>query len=336
MPPFRDGMFSAAAPVNPDIEIVSRLAAGNPGRLPALATELVAMGVRAILAVSPAAVRAARNATATIPIVAHDLKMDPIANGWAASIARPGGNITGLFLDLPRHQREMPAAAAGGGTGAKGRDLVGPGDRLACRSRQSRPRLRNSAPPPRSSRCTARTSSTASSSRLSRDLAGGVLMLSSPIVGTNPGRVAALALAHKLPAITLFAEFAHGGGLLSYGPDTPAMYRQAGIPGAQADAGRKSRRPADRAAGALSPRRQSQIRQGDRHRRADVDPGPCRRRGDRVARRRRGRGRSARDKLPAIGQVLVRVPGVCGSHKLGASTTPAGGYRPCAAKRRSS
>jgi putative tryptophan/tyrosine transport system substrate-binding protein len=101
MPPFRDGMFSAAAPVNPDIEIVSRLAAGNPGRLPALATELVAMGVRAILAVSPAAVRAARNATATIPIVAHDLESDPIANGWAASIARPGGNITGLFLDLP-------------------------------------------------------------------------------------------------------------------------------------------------------------------------------------------------------------------------------------------
>ena len=56
--------------------------------------------------------------------------------------------------------------------------------------------------------------------RLSRDLAGGVLMLSSPVVGTNPARVAGLALAHKLPAITLFAEFAHGGGLLSYGPDT--------------------------------------------------------------------------------------------------------------------
>jgi len=54
-------------------------------------------------------------------------------------------------------------------------------------------------------------------------------MLSSPVVGTNPGWVAGLALAHKLPAITLFAEFAHGGGLLSYGPDTPAMYRQAGI-----------------------------------------------------------------------------------------------------------
>src|SRR4051794_37952019 len=101
MPPFRDGVFSAAAAVNPDIEIVSRVAAGDPGRLPALATELVGMGVRAILAVSPGAVHAARNATAMIPIVAHDLESDPIANGWAASIARPGGNITGLFLDLP-------------------------------------------------------------------------------------------------------------------------------------------------------------------------------------------------------------------------------------------
>jgi putative ABC transport system substrate-binding protein len=54
-------------------------------------------------------------------------------------------------------------------------------------------------------------------------------MLSSPLIGTNPQRVARLVLDHKLPAITLFAEFAHGGGLLSYGPDVPGMYRQAGV-----------------------------------------------------------------------------------------------------------
>ena len=56
----------------------------------------------------------------------------------------------------------------------------------------------------------------------------GLLMLSSPVVGGNPQRVAALALAHRLPAITLFAEFAQSGGLISYGPDVTVMYRQAG------------------------------------------------------------------------------------------------------------
>ncbi|MFL5227973.1 MAG: ABC transporter substrate-binding protein [Microvirga sp.] len=228
MPPFRDGVFSAAAPANPDVEIVSRVAAGNPGRLPALATELVGMGVRAILAVSPAAVRAARNATATIPIVAHDLESDPIANGWAASIARPGGNITGLFLDLPDISVKCLQLL----------QEVVPGQKVGILWDPAT----GSVPLEAVKAAVAQLGAAAEIvemhsadeldvifRRLSRDLTGGVLMLSSPVVGTNPGWVAGLALAHKLPAITLFAEFAHGGGLLSYGPDTPAMYRQAGI-----------------------------------------------------------------------------------------------------------
>src|SRR3954463_4503511 len=77
MPPFRDGVFSAAAAVNPDIGSVSRVAAGDPGRLPALATELVGMGVRAILAVSPAAVPAARKPTAPLPLLPHHLETGP-------------------------------------------------------------------------------------------------------------------------------------------------------------------------------------------------------------------------------------------------------------------
>jgi putative ABC transport system substrate-binding protein len=72
MQAFREGVFPAGRN-DPDIEIVARAAEGNPGRLPALASELVRSDVRAILAVSPAAVRAARGATATVPIVAHDL-----------------------------------------------------------------------------------------------------------------------------------------------------------------------------------------------------------------------------------------------------------------------
>ena len=224
---FREGVFSGASN-DPEIEIVPRAAEGHPSRLPALAAELVRSDVRAILAVSPAAVRAARGATATIPIVAHDLESDPIANGWAASIARPGGNVTGLFLDLPDVsvkclqllQEVVPARKIG----ILWDPAIGSVPLEAVKAA--------SAPLGVSAEIVEmhRIEDLDGIFReLSRTLAGGVLMLSSPIVGTNPQRVAGLALAYKLPAITLFAEFAQSGGLLSYGPDSSAMYRQAGV-----------------------------------------------------------------------------------------------------------
>jgi putative tryptophan/tyrosine transport system substrate-binding protein len=49
----------------------------------------------------PVLVGAAREATSSIPIVAHDLESDPLANGWIKTLARPGGNLTGFFLDIP-------------------------------------------------------------------------------------------------------------------------------------------------------------------------------------------------------------------------------------------
>src|SRR5947209_3253856 len=70
-------------------------------RLPDLAKELVDLKCDVILAASQYAFVAAMNATTTIPIVGIDLENDPVASGWAKSLARPGGNFTGLFLDLP-------------------------------------------------------------------------------------------------------------------------------------------------------------------------------------------------------------------------------------------
>jgi putative ABC transport system substrate-binding protein len=227
MQAFREGVAPAGRN-DPDIEIVARTAEGNTGGLPALASELVRSDVRAILAVSPAAVRAAHGATATIPIVAHDLESDPIANGWAASIARPGGNVTGLFLDLPDLsvkclqllQEVVPAQKIGilwdpaiGSLPLHAVKIaiatVGvSAEIIEMHSLEDLDEIFR---------------------ELSRNLVGGVLILSSPIVGTNPQRVAGLTLAYKLPAITLFVEFARSGGLLSYGPDNSAMYRQAGV-----------------------------------------------------------------------------------------------------------
>src|SRR5215510_1156593 len=77
------------------ITIEARYAEGHVERMPALAAELVRLQVDVIFAVSPAGVRAATQATKTVPIVAHDLETDPVASGLVASLARPGGNLTG-------------------------------------------------------------------------------------------------------------------------------------------------------------------------------------------------------------------------------------------------
>jgi putative ABC transport system substrate-binding protein len=78
-----------------------RAAEGDPRRVAALAEELVRLGAGVLIVVGAEAVRAAKQAVPDTPIVAIDLETDPVRAGLASSFARPGGNITGLFLDLP-------------------------------------------------------------------------------------------------------------------------------------------------------------------------------------------------------------------------------------------
>ena len=72
---------------------------GKPEALSSLAVELVRSNVDVLLVVGPAGVKAAMAATRTIPIVAIDLESDPVQSGWVKSLSRPGGNVTGFFLD---------------------------------------------------------------------------------------------------------------------------------------------------------------------------------------------------------------------------------------------
>src|SRR5215471_14968182 len=70
-------------------------------RLPAVAADLVRRRVDVILVSGPAGIRAVLDTTSTIPIVALDLESDPVQAGFARSLAQPGGNLTGCFLDQP-------------------------------------------------------------------------------------------------------------------------------------------------------------------------------------------------------------------------------------------
>jgi hypothetical protein len=97
----REGLNGPANQHDLSFEIIVRLADGDVSRLPALATDLVNNRVDAIVAVAPAAVQAAAGATTSIPVIAIDLESDPVASGFVRSLARPGGNVTGVFLDFP-------------------------------------------------------------------------------------------------------------------------------------------------------------------------------------------------------------------------------------------
>ena len=97
---FRQGLRDLGYVEGKSIVIEWRYAEGKPDRLPALAAELVRLKVDIIVTAGPAATRPAKEATSTIPIV-MGFDNDPVGNGFAASLARPGGNITGLSTLAP-------------------------------------------------------------------------------------------------------------------------------------------------------------------------------------------------------------------------------------------
>jgi putative ABC transport system substrate-binding protein len=104
--PFTSGLQAGGLRVPDQVMVIPGVTDGNAALLAPMATDLVARKVDAILAVGPAAVRTARAATTTIPIVAIDLESDPTDSGFIASYARPGGNITGVFLDFPEFSKK--------------------------------------------------------------------------------------------------------------------------------------------------------------------------------------------------------------------------------------
>src|SRR5262245_55662572 len=97
---FRQGLRELGYVEADNLGIEWRYAEGKLDRLPALAAELVRLSVDIIVSASPPVTGAVKDATVTIPIVmAHD--PDPVGNGFVASLARPGGNITGLASFAP-------------------------------------------------------------------------------------------------------------------------------------------------------------------------------------------------------------------------------------------
>jgi putative ABC transport system substrate-binding protein len=228
MTAFRDGLLGAGYREPDNIELIPRAANSDPARIAALAAELAERKVDVILAVSPAAVRASQAASATIPIVALDLESDPVASGLIKSLSRPGGQVTGMFLDFPEFGKKwlellketMPGLTkvavlwdpATGSVQKTSVEIAGEALHVKLEVLE----VRGAANLDDSFR-------TASEKR-----ADAVLMLSSPVFGSNPERIAGLTLGLRLPAVTLFPEVARAGGLMSYGVDPMDNFRKEG------------------------------------------------------------------------------------------------------------
>lgn len=98
---FRQGLRERGYVEGKTIAVEYRFGGEGTELIRELAVELVRLKVDVLVPVSPVAVQAAKKATNAIPIVAHDLGTDPVQAGFVASLSRPGGNLTGFFLDLP-------------------------------------------------------------------------------------------------------------------------------------------------------------------------------------------------------------------------------------------
>jgi putative tryptophan/tyrosine transport system substrate-binding protein len=225
---FRQGLRDLGYVEGKSIVIEWRYAEGKPDRLPALAAELVHLKVDTIVTGGRSATRAAKEATSTIPIVMTQ-DSDPVANGFVASLARPGGNITGLSTlapELSGKQLELmkeiipklSRVAVFGSSTSPGNAQSLREVELAARAFKVQLQYLDVLDP----KDIETTFRAASNGR-----ADGVLVLNSPVFTSRQTQVVDLAVKSRLPAIYGRSEFVIDGGLMSYGASQNDLDRRA-------------------------------------------------------------------------------------------------------------
>jgi putative ABC transport system substrate-binding protein len=216
---FRESMRAKGYVEGRNLVIESRIASGQLERLPQFAAELVAARVDLIVAASPPAIRAAQGATTTIPIVMAFTSTDPVQDGFVKSLARPGGNVTGVAIiadelagkrlqklkeALPRVTRIAILAQAGHSSSA--------GQVRA--SRQAAAELGIEVDvfevrgPADYEQAFAKAATRASA----------IFILANPAFAENAKVLAALAIRHRLAALCEWKQMVAAGCFMSYGP----------------------------------------------------------------------------------------------------------------------
>jgi putative ABC transport system substrate-binding protein len=226
----RQGLRELGYVENQNIVIEYRYAEGNPDRLPGLIAELTRLKADLILTQGTAVTAAAQRAAGTTPIVF--VAADPVRSGFVQSLARPGGNITGLSVAQAEHFSEkwlelvkdtVPKASRVGIIwnptnpilGANLREMVAVAPGLG---------LQLSSQPVRSV-----TDIDAAFAAMARTRVAALIVQTDPLVVSRTAQILRLAAAHRVPTIYGLREFVDAGGLMSYGPNFADLWRRAAI-----------------------------------------------------------------------------------------------------------
>lgn len=216
-----------AAPLQ--VELVIRVTDGDPSRTVPMIDEVIDSKVSVFIAVGGAALRAARAKSPTVPIVAIDLETEPLEGGIAASLARPGGNTTGIFMDFPDFTPKCLQLLAETSTGLSRVAILwdstaGPVQLDAVKKAASSMKIDLDI-------FEAQRSSDFENAFAVSDQRGirAMIILSSPLIPGNVQTLSELALRYRVAAVTLFPDFARVGGLLAYGPNLQDLTRQVGV-----------------------------------------------------------------------------------------------------------
>jgi putative ABC transport system substrate-binding protein len=230
MAAFRRGLTEAGYVEGRNVAIEHRWAQGQYERLPALAADLVRRRVAAIATSGNASARAAKAATATIPIV-FVTGADPVETGLVESLSRPGGNVTGvtsLGVELGPKRLELlhalvPKAAAIA-------FIVNPNNRSSeLQSRDMQAAAHSMGRQIHVLPASTEREIDVAFATLIQLQAGALVIGPESFFNSRSEQFAALAVRHAVPAIYTYREFVAAGGLMSYGGSITDSYRQVGV-----------------------------------------------------------------------------------------------------------
>ena len=224
---FREGMGALGQIEGRDYVLVERYGEDKEARLLALATELIGLDVRLILATSQPSIAAAAHVTKTVPIIGR-LNDDPVANGMAKSLARPGGNISGVY-SLAEELTPKRLSLL--------KEVVPSARRVGVLLRDDWPNAQRAwqtagaAAKQLGLELVALNARSAGDLSAALDEAGakhvdGIITFRNPTVVTNLKLIAEQCRKRRLPAVFDAREYVDAGGLMSYGPNIDAIYRQ--------------------------------------------------------------------------------------------------------------
>ncbi|HEX9820873.1 MAG TPA: ABC transporter substrate-binding protein [Methylomirabilota bacterium] len=174
----------------------------------------------------PHRIRAAMRATTAIPIIGIDLESDPVVGGFVTTLARPGANVTGIWMDLPelagkqiQFLREVVPRLQR--LGVVWDDRIGQ-PQFSVLEAAARPA--GIALLPAGLRATTEVEGVLK--RVLAERPQAIVLLTAPVVFSSLGRIAELTHRSRMPSITPFSTYPSAGGLMAYGPDFPAMWLQ--------------------------------------------------------------------------------------------------------------